>query len=66
MIQILTSNQNPSCYNELEDLKQQTRACYKRMISFAGVDANIVIVIVTVLDVNGPLSLIVGKINTKT
>ncbi len=63
MIQILTSNQNPSCYNELKDLKQQ---CYKRMISFAGVDANIVIFIVTVLDVNGPLSLIVGKINTKT
>ncbi len=44
MIQTLTSNQNPSCYKELEN---------KQTISFAGVDTNIVIFKVIVLGVNG-------------
>ncbi len=41
-IQILTANQNQSCHYELENLKRQTSMCLQ-MISFAGVDANIII-----------------------
>ncbi len=47
----MISNQNPSCYHELENVKQQTSALRINRSSFAGVDANIVIV----LSVNGPL-----------
>ncbi len=33
----IDTNQNQSCYNELEDLKRQTSVCLQT-ISFTGVD----------------------------
>ncbi len=45
-IKTLTPNQNPSCYNELQNL------------NFTGVDANIVIFTIIVLGVNGALDLL--------
>ncbi len=47
---ILTANHNQSCCQEPENLKRQTSV---RSVSFAGVDANIVIFIVIILGVNG-------------
>lgn len=56
----IDSQSNPSGLKELEHLKRQddkTTTCTynNRMISSAGVYANIVIVIVIIPDVNGPL-----------
>ncbi len=48
--QILTANHNQSCCHEHENLKRQTIV---RLVSFAGVDANIVIFIVIIIGVNG-------------
>ncbi len=50
----MTANQNQSCYNELENLKQRT-SVRLQTISFAGVDSNIVIFKVIVLGVNRAL-----------
>ncbi len=49
----LRANQNPSCCNELENLKQDI----KLRISYAGVDANIALFIVIALGVNRALRL---------
>ncbi len=55
MIKTLTTNQNPSCFEELEHLKRQCMVIINRV----GVDANIVIVIVifvvNILGVSGSL-----------
>ncbi len=42
---VLTPNQNPPCYNKLENLMRQMRVRLKQTIN-AGVDANIFIFIV--------------------